>query len=140
MFSYQFYPNPDNFTPSRMVWMVTFSKSALGLHMPRVHPNQYLNGQLIELQKYMFFFFWNLCFALFIDSLMTNVYQIPATDEKGLGVRKKLTLLTWQRGKGGSAICWQWLAMANKGGREVQTHLNMDDIISEQSLMLSKLS
>ena len=27
MFSYKFYPNPENFTPSRMVWMVTFSKS-----------------------------------------------------------------------------------------------------------------
>ena len=27
MFSYKFYPKPKNFTPSRMVWMVTFSKS-----------------------------------------------------------------------------------------------------------------
>ena len=27
MFSYKFYPNPENFTPSRMVGMVTFSKS-----------------------------------------------------------------------------------------------------------------
>ena len=28
MFSYKFDPIPDNFTPSRMVWMVTFCKSA----------------------------------------------------------------------------------------------------------------
>ena len=28
MFSYKFYPKPENFTPSWMVWMVTFSKSA----------------------------------------------------------------------------------------------------------------
>ena len=27
MSSYKFYPNPENFTSSRMVWMVTFSKS-----------------------------------------------------------------------------------------------------------------
>ena len=27
MFDYKFYPNSENFTPSRMVWMVTFSKS-----------------------------------------------------------------------------------------------------------------
>ena len=31
MFSYKFYPNLENFTPSRMVWMVTFSKSAFNL-------------------------------------------------------------------------------------------------------------
>ena len=29
MFSNKFYPNPENFTPSRMVWMVTFCKSGL---------------------------------------------------------------------------------------------------------------
>ena len=28
MFGYKFYPNTENFTPSRMVWMVTFCKSA----------------------------------------------------------------------------------------------------------------
>ena len=27
MFGYKFYPNPENLTPSRMVWMVTFFKS-----------------------------------------------------------------------------------------------------------------
>ena len=26
MLSYKFYPNPENCSPSRMVWMVTFSK------------------------------------------------------------------------------------------------------------------
>ena len=29
MFGYKFYPNPENFTPSWMVWMVTFCKSAV---------------------------------------------------------------------------------------------------------------
>ena len=29
MFSSKFYPSADNFTPSRMVWMVTFCKSVL---------------------------------------------------------------------------------------------------------------
>ena len=28
MFSYKFYTTPENFTPSRMMWMVKFSKSA----------------------------------------------------------------------------------------------------------------
>ena len=28
MFNYKFYPNPEDCTPSRMVWMVTFCKSA----------------------------------------------------------------------------------------------------------------
>ena len=27
IFSYKLYPNPENFTPSRMVWMVTLCKS-----------------------------------------------------------------------------------------------------------------
>ena len=33
MFSYKFYPNPENITPSRMVWMVTFSKSTQWQHL-----------------------------------------------------------------------------------------------------------
>ena len=28
MVSFKMYPRPENFTPSRMVWMVTFCKSA----------------------------------------------------------------------------------------------------------------
>ena len=31
MFSHKFYPNPENFTPSKMVWMVTFCKSVIAL-------------------------------------------------------------------------------------------------------------
>ena len=34
VFGYKFYPNPENFTPSRMVWMVTFSKSAWTFRYP----------------------------------------------------------------------------------------------------------
>ena len=36
VFRYKFYPNPVNFTPSRMVWMVTFSKSVLEFQVPGV--------------------------------------------------------------------------------------------------------
>ena len=34
IFSYKCYQNPENFTPSRMVWMVTFWKSAVQPHAP----------------------------------------------------------------------------------------------------------
>ena len=34
MLSYKFYPNPQNFTPSGMVWMVTFSKSDINCEQP----------------------------------------------------------------------------------------------------------
>ena len=30
MFTNKYFPNRDHFTPSRMVWMVTFCKSGLG--------------------------------------------------------------------------------------------------------------
>ena len=33
IFRCKFYPNPENFTPSRMVWMVTFFKSGLVVAM-----------------------------------------------------------------------------------------------------------
>ena len=36
MFGYKIYPNPENFTPSMMVWMVTFSKSALQANCSRL--------------------------------------------------------------------------------------------------------
>ena len=36
MFSYKFYPNPQNFTLSRMVWMVTFCKSGFKWRLQRV--------------------------------------------------------------------------------------------------------
>ena len=36
MFSNKFYPNPENLTPSRMVWMMTFCKSDKIMHTDKL--------------------------------------------------------------------------------------------------------
>ena len=51
MFSYKFYPIPGNFTTSRMVWMVTFCKSAGGVHS---HINHNVPYQGTEEPSFMF--------------------------------------------------------------------------------------
>ena len=40
MFSYKFYPNPENCTPCRRVWMVIFCKSDYTVKPCPIHPVQ----------------------------------------------------------------------------------------------------
>ena len=54
MFGYKFYPNPENFTPSRMVWSVTFSKSDLPPHSSFYHSSPYTYILLNTYLPYLF--------------------------------------------------------------------------------------
>ena len=55
MFGYKFYPNPDNFTLSRMVWKVTFSKSGHldhFVHFRQSNNDTRFNYAAIEISQY----------------------------------------------------------------------------------------
>ena len=81
IFSYKFYPNPEMFAPSRVVWMVTFFKSARYRFKKIPHTGDYLTSQsvwiaapvpIIQFIQYIMYFLC-VCFGpkkLIINTLL----------------------------------------------------------------------